>query len=163
MVAKLSIFITLTIIGFAVTEEKLPLKWWDCGTTDAKVHFYDAKFSNPFPITGVMSFGGKFKIDEEMPRGTYTRIDLWRKVNLLLGTINVKVPCAGWLGSCPYDLCDFSLKSDNYYCDFLTTRANATCDCPYPAQMVEGYDYKVKLPDSVFTIIGSLFASVSHY
>ena len=149
----------------ALPEIKIPLAkinvtknvhWWDCGGPNATVRWEDFQAENPIRIE-TLEIGAKYRILEEVKPGSYSRVEVWRVINLIIAPVYVKIPCIGKFGSCNYDICRI-MDKDNF-CSFQRQN-NAGCGCPMAPKVVEGYQYKARIPKTKFSTFSQLYANV---
>ena len=131
------------------------VEWKDCGGINATVRFEDVRIPEPMRIKNLL-VGGQYRISEEVKPGSYSKIEVWRIMKVLFVPVHVKIPCTHKLGSCQYDLCEVS-DIDNF-CIFQRQHTD-NCGCPMSPKLVEGYNFKVRIPDKISTF-QTLFAEV---
>lgn len=148
---KLLLVFVLVIISDA-------LNWRDCGGENATVHWEKVEIPDPIRIKD-LKLGGKWTIDEEIPVGSYSQIDIWRIVRVFFVPLFIKIACNNNnMGSCSYDICR-KASYDNF-CLFQENTANTTCGCPMKPKTVEGYNYQVKITEIKLTALQTLLFNV---
>lgn len=133
------------------------VQWSDCGTDNATVRWEDFQVIDPIRMEK-LALGARYRILEEVQTGSYSKVEVWRVLNLFILPVYVKIPCIGKFGSCNYDICRV-WDRDNF-CNFQRVN-NASCGCPMKPGVVEGYDFKARIPEKKITTYQSMFARVS--
>jgi hypothetical protein len=131
--------------------------WRDCGGENATVHWEKVEIPDPLRIKD-LKLGGKWTIDEEIPVGSYSQIDIYRIVRVFFVPLFIKIACNNNIGSCPYDIC--RKASHDNFCSFQENTANTTCGCPMTPKTVEGYNYLVKIPELKLNALQTLLFNV---
>lgn len=141
-----------------IRDQKSGFLWSDCGGSNASIHWQDIQILEPAKLKN-LTIGAKYEIVREVPPGSFSRVEVWRMMKLLFVPIHYKLPCNQKFGSCDYDVCRV-MDADNF-CTFQRQHTG-TCGCPMTPKVVEGYNFRVKVPERKVGVFQSLFAEVIH-
>ena len=140
-------------------DQKSGFEWSDCGGANASIHWQDIQVQQPAKLKN-LTIGAKYVISKEVPPGSFSKVEVWRMMKLLFVPIHYKLPCNQKFGSCDYDVCRV-MDVDNF-CTFQRQYAGS-CGCPMTPKVVEGYNFRVTIPERKIGVFQSLFAEVIQF
>lgn len=92
-----------------------------------------------------ITWGMRWRIDEELTKGTIVKLDIYRDLTLFgLFPLVFRIPCVQGFGSCVYDACE-ELPHSVRVCEYMTRNGEA-CSCPIKAKTYEVYYDSLVLP-----------------
>ena len=105
------LFFLFSILSISNGQQKFPMEWTDCGTSDRRLRIDHVKIM-PEPIIiqskTPMNISVDVKLLEEINNDVTISIKVWRFQKLLLSEHKFQLPCLdGVVGSCRLKYCDY--------------------------------------------------------